>query len=128
MYLKLFSNIKDVSTKNIASIPEIRVWLPQSERPDLTISLDECGTGIGQVMAMLYVIIQSDEPKVIIIDEPNSFLHPSASRKLMEIIKQYDHHQYIISTHSPELITSAEADNILLLTLNEEGQTQIKKN
>lgn len=126
-FKSIFPNIKDISIDNDAGIPEIRVWLPQSERLDLTISLDECGTGIGQVMAMLYVIIQSDEPKVIIIDEPNSFLHPSASRKLMEIIKQYDQHQYIISTHSPELITSAEADKILLLTLNEEGQTQINR-
>ena len=126
-FKSIFPNIKDISIDNDAGIPEIRIWLPQSERLDLTISLDECGTGIGQVMAMLYVIIQSDEPKVIIIDEPNSFLHPSASRKLMGIIKQYEQHQYIISTHSPELITSAEADNILLLTLNEEGQTQIKR-
>lgn len=128
-FIDIFPNVKEVSIDNDAGVSEIRIWLPQTpdNRLDLTVSLDECGTGIGQVMAMLYVIIQSDEPKVIIIDEPNSFLHPSASRKLMEIIKQYDQHQYIISTHSPELITSAEADNILLLTLNEEGQTQIKR-
>lgn len=123
----IFPNIKNISIDNNAGIPEIRVWLPQTKRLDLTVSLNECGTGIGQVMAILYVIIQSENSKVIIIDEPNSFLHPSASRKLMEIIKQYNQHQYIIATHSPELITSAEADNILLLALNEEGQTQIKR-
>jgi AAA15 family ATPase/GTPase len=122
----IFPTIKDISIDKDRESP-IRIWLAQSEnRTDLTVSLDDCGTGIGQVLAMLYVIVNSDVPKVIIIDEPNSFLHPSASRKLVEIFKRYNQHQYIISTHSPELITAADADQILLLTLNEQGRTQVR--
>ncbi len=124
---EVFPKIKNVSIDKLSE-SAIRIWMPQSDnRPDLTIPLEDCGTGVGQVLAMLYVIVSSEEPRVIIIDEPNSFLHPSASRKLVEIFKRYNQHQYIISTHSPELITAADADQILLLTLNEQGQTQVRE-
>jgi hypothetical protein len=42
---------------------------------------------------------------VFIIDEINSFLHPAAVKNLLRILQsQYNHHQYIISTHAPEVI------------------------
>ena len=91
-------------------------FLDSSERrPDLGVPLEKCGTGFGQVLAMLYVVITSEEPRVILIDEPNSFLHPGAVRKLLEIFQQYDQHQYIIATHSPTAIMSVKKKRILLV-------------
>ena len=100
--------------KDIRSVPikdkrlEIKIWNvdPKTERDELTISLNHSGTGISQVLAMIYVVMNSDYPKTILIDEPQSFLHPSAIRKLMDIFKQYSYHQYIIATHSPIIINS----------------------
>lgn len=88
------------------------------EEPERAIPLDKCGTGLGQVMAMLYVILFYDksQPRVIIIDEPNSFLHPGAVRKLLEIFQEHDHHQYVIATHSPTAIMSVQKKRILLVT------------
>src|SRR6185369_7711178 len=57
---------------------------------------------IGQVLAMIYVVLRHD-PSIIIIDEPNSFLHPGATRELLRIFKENPQHQYFISTHSPEI-------------------------
>lgn len=93
---------------------EARVWnLPlDSERNDLSVPLDQSGTGIGQVLAILYVVVTSDYPSVILIDEPQSFLHPGAVRKLMEILRLYSQHQYIITTHSPSLITLTTSDQL----------------
>jgi hypothetical protein len=37
---------------------------------------------------------------------PNSFLHPGAVKALLRLFQaEYSHHQYIISTHSPEVIS-----------------------
>jgi hypothetical protein len=85
---------------------EILVWQvdPSFQRDDLAIPLTQCGTGVGQVLAMLYVAKISEQPRTIIIDEPGSFLHPGASRALMRILKGFSQHQYIIATHSPEII------------------------
>lgn len=99
---------------------EIMVWNhdPDTGREDLAVPLSECGTGLGQVLAMLYVVLTSKYPRTIIIDEPNSFLHPGAVRKLMQILKQYDSHQYVIATHSPSVVSSVNAATITMISCN----------
>lgn len=97
----------------------ILVWTvdPILEREDLAVPLSESGTGIGQVLAILYVVLTSDHPRTIIIDEPQSFLHPGAVRKLLDILKHYQRHQhqYVITTHSPTALTAADPRTILLV-------------
>jgi hypothetical protein len=99
-----------------------RLWnLDQStERMDLTIPLSESGTGVAQVLAILYVVFTSNLPRIIIIDEPQSFLHPGAIRKLFEILKSYPQHQYIITTHSPTVVTAADPSTLFLVRKEEE--------
>ncbi|NOS94049.1 MAG: ATP-binding protein [Cyclobacteriaceae bacterium] len=100
---------------------EIVVWNedPKKERNDLVVPLLECGTGISQVLAILYVVLTSDVPKTIIIDEPNSFLHPGAARKLIEILKEHKQHQIIISTHSPSTLTASNPETIHIVKLKD---------
>jgi energy-coupling factor transporter ATP-binding protein EcfA2 len=97
---------------------EIRCWIapPDTERDDLSFPLSSSGTGVGNVLAILYVVLTSETPKTIIIDEPNSYLHPGATRKLVEILSGYKQHQYILSTHSPEVISAASPRQILRLS------------
>ena len=83
-------------------------------QPGVRIPLADCGTGISQVLAILYVVVTAATPKVIVIDEPNSFLHPGAAKKLLDILKERPH-QYIITTHSPEIVRSIKPD-VLHLT------------
>ncbi|SRR5258708_3011273 len=96
---------------------QILVWSidPDTEREDLAIPLSESGTGIGQVLAMLYVLLTAEYPRTIIIDEPQSFLNPGAIRKLLEILKQYSRHQFIITTHSPEIVSIVNPQTLFLL-------------
>ncbi len=96
---------------------QIFVWSidPASEREDLAIPLSDSGTGIGQVLAILYVVLTTKYPQTIIIDEPQSFLNPGAVRKLIEILKQYSQHQFIITTHSPEIVSMTNPKTLFLL-------------
>lgn len=105
--------VRPVDKENV----RILVWSvdPNTEREDLAVPLTDCGTGIGQVLAMLYVVTNSDSPRTIIIDEPQSFLHPGAIRKLFDIFKRYPQHQFIISTHSPAAVTAANPKTLILL-------------
>jgi hypothetical protein len=100
---------------------EIQFHDPNLNRPDLNMALRECGTGTSQVLCILYVVVTSRYPKIIIIDEPNSFLHPGASKRLIEVLKSYTQHQFIIATHSPELIQVADPDNLLLIRWSNAG-------
>lgn len=116
----IFPHIRWVSAQPTANnLVEIRVWVfdPESQRLDLARPLAQSGTGIGQVLAILYVAINSPRPQIIIIDEPQSFLHPGAVRKLIDILRTHTQHQYILSTHSPTVITSADPSTITLVRL-----------
>lgn len=105
----IFPSIKHVTIIARGSNFEVRIWpyAPSTRRDDLSIPLNESGAGVGQVLAILYVAMTM-ESAVIVIDEPNSFLHPGAAKKLIQILKQFPQHQYIISTHSPEVISAAQ--------------------
>lgn len=124
--ITIFPEIKDITIPPISiNRARILVWSIDSktERDDLAIPLSESGTGIGQVLAMLYVVVTSDYPRTIIIDEPQSFLHPGAIRKLFEILKQHPQHQYIVTTHSPTVVTASDPRALLLLRKNESEST-----
>jgi predicted ATPase len=113
-----------VSSSNNNSV-EIKIWTldPATEREDLAYPLSHCGTGVSQVLAILYVVITSQEPRIIIIDEPQSFLHPGATKKLIEILKEFPQHQYFIATHSPATITAANPSTIVKLR-HEDSETK----
>lgn len=105
---------------------EILIWskeASENDREDLAFPLSECGTGIGQVLAILYAVLASPAPRTIIIDEPQSYLHPGAAKKLIEILKEFPQHQYFIATHSAEIIAAANPSTIVKLRY-EDGQTQ----
>ncbi|AYG64331.1 ATP-dependent nuclease [Rhizobium jaguaris] len=84
---------------------EVRVWPTEAmERVELSFPLNQSGTGVAQVIALLTAVM-TVENAVVVIDEVNSFLHPAAVKVLLRILQTaYSHHQYIISTHAPEVI------------------------
>lgn len=119
---EIFPVVRQVSVRGLdQSQVEIVVWShdPDSERDDLAVPLSEAGTGIGQALAILYVVLTSDRPQTIVIDEPQTFLHPGAARKLMGFLKHYPQHQYIIATHSATIIAAANPETITLVRFNQ---------
>jgi hypothetical protein len=115
---EVFPQIHQVSvTPPTAGQVEIRVWTldpRQHDRIDLAMPLAQSGTGIGQVLAILYVALFSTSPQVLIIDEPQSFLHPGAIRKLLQVLKAQSKHQFIVATHSPTVISATEPTTITI--------------
>ena len=115
--------LPDVRQVTVATTPrntvEVQVWPvdPDTERTDLTVPLAESGTGISQVLAILYVTLTSEHPQPIIIDEPQSFLHPAAIQKLFDVLRRESRrrHQYIVTTHSPAVVTAAQPLTVLLV-------------
>jgi predicted ATPase len=100
---------------------QIRIWnLEESEgRHDLTLPLSEGGTGVGQVLAILYVVLRSSG-NIIVIDEPNSFLHPRAAKELISILREDRNNQYILSTHYPEIVVAADPERYFVLRFRNE--------
>ena len=123
-----FGNTVSADQTTYSATVQMRFWhLPMdSERGDLTISFEKTGTGYGQALAMLYVVVTADYPKIVLIDEPQSYLHPSAIRRLFDIFKEFPQHQYIITTHSPIVISAADPDNIILLSKDDGMESKVQ--
>jgi predicted ATPase len=122
----IFPQIHQVFTRMVGGTTqqEVEIFVNEidstSERD--VISLKDSGTGLIQVLAILYLVVRAeDDPSILIIDEPQSFLHPGAARMLIEILSLHPQHQYIIATHSPALISAAEPATLTLVT-KEKGQ------
>ncbi len=128
---EVFPQITSITTPpvEVGGQISISVWQVDTatQRADLAVRLKECGTGVGQVLAILYIAM-TRTGNVIAIDEPNSFLHPGASRKLIEILKKYDKNQYVIATHSADLITAIRPEILHQVTWDAtNGESKVRR-
>jgi energy-coupling factor transporter ATP-binding protein EcfA2 len=79
------------------------------------VPLTHCGTGVEQVLALATFVLTSAPGTIILLDEPHSYLHPTAERQVVDFLFSHREHRYVISTHSAILINSVPADRILVL-------------
>lgn len=85
---------------------------------------DFLGDGVISVIRILAHLFEERETGLI-IDEPELSLHPSAQKKLIEIIAEYaEYRQIIISTHSPYFISwEYIANGAVLNRVSKSGDT-----
>jgi predicted ATPase len=122
---EVLPSIRRVLIAPAANQVEISIQSDPSYREDLAIPLDQSGTGVAQVLAILYVAVAYRSAQIV-IDEPNSFLHPGATRRLLDVLKRFENHQFLLTTHTAEVISIVEPEVLLLLTWNAElGETNI---
>ena len=123
IFNKIVSHVSEISQsiKSISATPngnniEIIIWpTDDNSISENSFKLNESGTGIGQLISIITAAATNNQC-VIVIDEISTFLHPSATKRLISILKsEYSHHQYIISTHSSEVINSIGADSVLMI-------------
>ena len=115
---RVFPSVKWVQAPPRGQNFELRCLpqLPAARRDDLATPLSAMGAGIGNVIAMFYVVLTSRDPQVIAIDEPNAFLHPRALRELLAILEsEGKQHQFILTAHSADVLTAVNARTISLL-------------
>ena len=115
---RVFPSVKWVQSTSIGGGFELHCLpqLPAARRNDLAISMSRMGAGIGNVIAMFYVVMTSREPQVIAIDEPNAFLHPKALRELLAILEaEGKQHQFILTAHSADVLTAVNTRSITVL-------------
>lgn len=100
-------------------------WAPRAlARADLSVPLSSSGTGITQLLTILYHVVASPDEKLILLDEPQSFLHPGAVRRLFAVLRENDQHQYVISSHSPLGLTALQPDKVLRIA-RRDGRSRV---
>lgn len=70
------------------------------------IILSRCGTGVGQALILAAQVVAAKPDTLFLIDEPHSFLHPVAERKLMSFLGSHDDKRFVIATHSSVMMNA----------------------
>lgn len=86
--------------------------------------LDDQGDGIRSFVATLLAVLVGKKP-VLLLDEPESFLHPPQAFRLGEVIAEQaiNERQVIISTHSSEFLRGilSKRQDITLIRIDRQG-------
>lgn len=75
-----------------------------------------CWSGFGfQIwLQLLTHVVHSKNSDLIVVDEPEIYLHPDLQHKVLEILKKLES-KIILATHSVEIINSVEPSDVLLI-------------
>jgi energy-coupling factor transporter ATP-binding protein EcfA2 len=108
----------DVSHKG----PRLHMFCPEDRIPR-----EICWAGFGfQVWCqMLTHLIQSSDKALFLIDEPDIYLHSDLQRQLLGLLRNLGP-DILIATHSTEIITEAEPDDIVLIDKRRKSAIRIK--
>ena len=83
--------------------------------------------GTLRFIALATLLLQTNAPQVIIIDEPELGLHPAAINKFAEMIKRASiNSQIILSTQSTNLVNNFEPEDIIVVD-RKDGQSSFKR-
>ena len=97
---------------NLSYCPSGDTWFPA----------DSCGLGLSDLVVLL-VLALDPQYETVLIEEPESHLHPDMQRKLLIYLSEETDKQYFFSTHSNVFVTNGLVDQVLLTHF--EGEVQV---
>jgi energy-coupling factor transporter ATP-binding protein EcfA2 len=91
-----------------------------------TVPLQTQGDGMRSFATVILRILAPDTPSVLLLDEPEAFLHPPQARLLGEIIakERPSRSQLFVATHSPEVLQgmlAAAPENLRVIRIQRDG-------
>jgi energy-coupling factor transporter ATP-binding protein EcfA2 len=84
----------------------------EDERHRVPKELCWAGDGIQVWLQVLYHIHRLREVDILILDEPDIYLHADLQRRLVQILEELEA-QTILASHSPEVLGEAHTENVL---------------
>jgi hypothetical protein len=75
----------------------------------------DCGLGMQDLLVLLFFALEPDA-QLILVEEPESHLHPEMQRKLLEFISKREDKQFIFSTHSNVFLDGAYVEKVFFTT------------
>lgn len=83
------------------------------------------GFGFQIWCQLLTHISRGDHSSILVIDEPEIYLHPDVQRQLLGILRNVDS-SILVATHSVEIMGEADPDEILLIDKSKRSATRLK--
>lgn len=135
---KCFSIISSTYSfsKVLASTNDIMVNTPQGE-----IYYEYLSSGFKSILSILFEIIKEIEFRfkehhltanefdgIILIDEVEEHLHPEWQEKILRVLREtFPQAQFIVTTHSPHVIQTADPNEIIALCMDENSNVAVRE-
>ena len=84
------------------------------------------GFGFQIWCQMLTHVVQASNASIFLIDEPDIYLHADLQRQLLSLLRNLGP-DILIATHSTEIITEADSDEIVLVDKHRQSARRIKE-
>ncbi|MBL9175314.1 MAG: AAA family ATPase [Verrucomicrobiales bacterium] len=81
---------------------------------DFTAEAAWMGHGLQMWLQTIWFLARNAASSVLILDEPDVYMHADLQRKLVRMLTR-DNRQFIIATHSPEMLAEVEPDSVVIL-------------
>lgn len=118
---KLSSNFEEISNGfSFRIIPNKQNYLTlQFKSPGgHLVPANSCGQGLQDLMILLFFTISKDYD-LLLVEEPESHLHPEIQRKLLAFFASEPTKQYVVTTHSNVFLDSAYVDRVFQTKYNQ---------
>ncbi len=124
---RLILKVDDTLMRN--AIPQVYV---ENEAQGFTNTIAEMGEGLKSmyILSLLETYAEDEDriPCIIMIEDPESYLHPQLQKNAGEILyKLSKKNQVIFSTHSPNMIFNFNSRQIKQVYIGDEGYTQVRE-
>lgn len=115
----------DIEKPEIYSTPksvQLHMFCPEERIPR---EIFWAGFGFQVWCQMLTYIIRGRDSAIFLIDEPDIYLHSDLQRQLLGILRSLGP-DILIATHSTEIITEAESDDLLIVSKRVKSAKRIR--
>lgn len=102
--------------------PVLHMFCPEERYPR---EIFWAGFGFQVWCQMLTYIVRSENDSLLIIDEPDIYLHSDLQRQLIDLLKQINPN-ILIATHSTEIISEADPGDLLIINKKAQSAKRIK--
>lgn len=102
--------------------PRIHMYCPEQRIPR---EIFWAGFGFQVWVQMLTYLVQANDAALFLIDEPDIYLHSDLQRQLLGLLRNLGP-DILIATHSTEIISEAETDDIVLITKSRPNARRIR--
>lgn len=141
-----FEEIRKYMTKNVSNLKKLNPttdfdWSKSLKKFDLNLEFEghnfdvpisHKGTGFKRLLMVAYFEYLANKKniknQIFAIEEPETYLHPSAQEDLLNsIIKISENAQFFLTTHSPVFAGATGGENSILVTKNSSGISSYEK-
>ncbi len=119
-YESIYKAFNDITghTFNITPDQSNDITLYFRRREDGWIASNSCGLGLSDILVIVAFTLDFDY-NFILIEEPESHVHPDMQRKLLHFLQKNIDKQFFLSTHSNIFLDSAIVDKVLFSSFND---------